>query len=164
MEFNYNNPLEQKETRKHLIVVNGLGEKQKYVGDCVIRSISIACETPYLDVQKELQKRTKAFREKSWSRMARKIKPKEDNGFKGIPKQSYEPYLLSLGWKWKPTMFIGSGCKVHLKASELPKGRLICAVSRHLVAVIDGVIHDTVDCSRGETRCVYGYYYKKENK
>ena len=82
MEFNYNNPLEQKETRKHLIVVNGLGEKQKHVGDCVIRSISIACETPYLDVQKELQKRTKAFREKSWSRMARKLNQKKTTDLK----------------------------------------------------------------------------------
>jgi hypothetical protein len=24
--------------------------------------------------------------------------------------------------------------------------------------VIDGVIHDTHDCSRNGTRCVYGYY------
>jgi hypothetical protein len=30
--------------------------------------------------------------------------------------------------------------------------------SRHLVAVIDGVIHDTHDCSRDGTRCVYGYF------
>jgi hypothetical protein len=31
-------------------------------------------------------------------------------------------------------------------------------VSRHAVAVIDGVIHDTYDCSRGGKRCVYGYW------
>ena len=53
---------------------------------------------------------------------------------------------------------IGSGCRVHLRAEELPPGRLIVSVSRHLVAVIDGVIHDTLDCSRNGSRCVYGYY------
>jgi hypothetical protein len=72
--------------------------------------------------------------------------------------ESYKPYLLKLGWVWTPTMKVGSGCKVHLRADELPRGRLIVKVSRHLVAVIDGVIHDTHDCSRNGTRCVYGYY------
>jgi hypothetical protein len=28
--------------------------------------------------------------------------------------------------------------------------------------VIDGVIHDTHDCSRGGTRCVYGYWRKED--
>lgn len=42
--------------------------------------------------------------------------------------------------------------------AELPSGRLIVAVSRHLCAVIDGVIHDTFDPSRDGTRCVYGYF------
>jgi hypothetical protein len=55
-------------------------------------------------------------------------------------------------------MEIGKGCKVHLRADELPKGKIICSVSRHLVAVIDGVINDTHDCSRDGNRCVYGYY------
>lgn len=69
-------------------------------------------------------------------------------------------------------MFVGSGCKVHLTDGELPKGRLIVNVSKHLTAVIDGVIHDTHDPQRYEekqvgnlqyevvkgTRCVYGYW------
>ena len=59
-------------------------------------------------------------------------------------------------------MFVGSGCKVHLKANELPKGRILCVVSNHYVAVIDGVINDTYDPSREGTRCVYGYFYKEE--
>ena len=162
MRFNYNNPLEHKETQKHLLIVKYGSEIQTHAKDCVIRSISIACEIPYWEVQKELQKRTKAWREKSWSRKAKYFMPNKELGMNGVPKESYEPYLFSLGWKWKPTMFIGSGCKVHLKASELPKERLICHVSKHLVAVIDGVIHDTNDCSRRGTRCVYGYYYKEE--
>jgi hypothetical protein len=55
-------------------------------------------------------------------------------------------------------MRVGSGCRVHLRADELPPGRLIVRVSKHVAAVIDGVIHDTFDCSRGGTRCVYGYF------
>jgi hypothetical protein len=55
-------------------------------------------------------------------------------------------------------MQIGHGCRVHLRADELPTGRLIVVVSRHLTAVLDGVIHDTFDPSRQGTRCVYGYY------
>jgi hypothetical protein len=55
-------------------------------------------------------------------------------------------------------MQIGSGCTVHLRPKELPAGRLVVSVSKHLTAVIDGVIHDTHDCSRRGTRCVYGYW------
>jgi hypothetical protein len=66
--------------------------------------------------------------------------------------------MESIGWRWVPTMQIGSGCKVHLRASELPRGRLVVKVTKHCVAVIDGVIHDTHDCARDGTRCVYGYY------
>jgi hypothetical protein len=57
-------------------------------------------------------------------------------------------------------MLVGSGCKVHLKEDELPKGNLLVRVSKHLTAVVDGIINDTFDCSRDETRCVYGYYSK----
>jgi hypothetical protein len=56
-------------------------------------------------------------------------------------------------------MMIGTGCTVHLRSDELPGGRLIVALSRHWCAVIDGVIHDLYDCSRGGTRCVYGYWW-----
>ena len=55
-------------------------------------------------------------------------------------------------------MRIGSGCKVHLRADELPAGRLIVNLSRHSAAVIEGVLHDTYDSSRNGTRCVYGYW------
>merc|ERR1712178_77188 len=67
-----------------------------------------------------------------------------------------------MGWKWTATMRFGQGCKVHLCREELPAGRLVCRVTKHMVAVIDGVIHDTGDCSRDSTRCVYGYFSKDE--
>jgi hypothetical protein len=34
-------------------------------------------------------------------------------------------------------MKIGQGCRVHLRAGELPDGKLVVRVSRHMVAVID---------------------------
>lgn len=55
-------------------------------------------------------------------------------------------------------MQIGQGCKVHLRADELPQGRLVVSLSKHHSAVIDGVVHDTFDPNRDGTRCVYGYY------
>ena len=69
-------------------------------------------------------------------------------------------YMDALGFRYVATMSVGSGCKTHLRSDELPKGRLIVQVSKHYTAVIDGVIHDTFDPSRGGTRCVYGYWVK----
>jgi hypothetical protein len=55
-----------------------------------------------------------------------------------------------------------AGFKVHLREGELPSARLIVRVSKHVTAVIDGVIHDTADPGRDGWRCVYGYYYRLE--
>ena len=66
--------------------------------------------------------------------------------------------MRELGWTWTPTMQIGAGCKAHLRADELPRGRLLVSLSRHSAAVIDGVLHDTHDCSREDIHCVYGYW------
>jgi hypothetical protein len=123
-------------------------------GDCVCRALAIATQRPYGEVHEEL------FTEIGWSPGSRGrrdedglICPRADN-----ERELLRQYLTNRGWLWTPTMRIGSGCKVHLRAGELPSGRLIVSVSRHLTAVIDGVIHDTYDCSRGGARCVYGYW------
>ena len=123
---------------------NNGGWKGSKRGDCVMRAISIATERSYDLVFNELMD------------LAKEKQNLPNN------KKVYMPYLNALGWKWQPTMGIGTGCKVHLKASELPKGRIICRCSHHLVAVVDGVIQDTYNPSRDETRCVYGYFYKEE--
>lgn len=52
-------------------------------------------------------------------------------------------------------MLVGQGCKVHLTENELPSGKLIVQIARHLTTVIDGVINDTWNCSG---KCAYGYY------
>ena len=61
-------------------------------------------------------------------------------------------------------MGIGTGCRVHVNPEELPKGRLILNLSRHLTTMIDGVVNDTYDCSREGTRCVYSFYYHESNE
>lgn len=134
------------------------GGREKYfyaknVGDCVTRAIAIATEQDYqvvYDALNELAQFERRGKRKRGISSARN----------GVYKRTEHQYLDTLGWQWTPTMQIGSGCKVHLRAEELPKGRIIAQVSKHLVAVIDGVIHDLSDCSRDGTRCVYGYYSK----
>lgn len=115
-------------------------------GDCVARAIAIAAELPYGLVYKSLARRAE---ERGLRRSARD----------GVPKAVYRPYLEDqLGWTWTATMGIGTGCQVHLTAEELPPGRLVVRLSRHVCAVLDGVVHDTFDPSRDGSRCVYGYW------
>jgi hypothetical protein len=130
-------------------------------GDCVPRAIAIATGLPYQQVYDELTEHTTVFAG-GRSRAAKTIKARGHiTPRNGVSKRVYRPYLKKLGWEFVPTMGIGTGCQVHMRASELPKGRIIVRVSRHLAAVVDGVLHDTHDCTRNGTRCVYGYYRKK---
>lgn len=133
---------------------DGGREKAGYqgkTGDCVTRAVAIATGKPYQEVYDAINDASQY--ERSSSRRRGK-----SNARTGVHKVTSKKFIASLGWTWTPTMQIGSGCKVHLKEGELPMGRLIVSVSRHLVAVIDGVIHDTFDPSRNGTRCVYGYW------
>jgi hypothetical protein len=120
-------------------------------GDCVTRAIAIATGKPYGEVYA-------ALNTLGASEHIGKRKTKKSKSGSGVFRLTYQRYLEALGWRWTPTMSIGSGCTTHLRSSELPQGVLIARVSRHLTAVIDGVLHDTHDCSRGGTRCVYGYF------
>lgn len=120
-------------------------------GDCVVRAIAIATGKSYREVYDDVNRM--AQRERMSSR-----KRGRSNARTGVHKPTIKRLMQEYGWKWTPTMHVGSGCKVHLRADELPSGRIVCSVSRHLVAVIDGVIHDTHDPSRDGTRCVYGYW------
>jgi|SRR5262245_1678553 len=123
-------------------------------GDCVTRAIAIATGMPYLDVYALVNE---AGRDE---RAPTKRRGRRSSARTGVRKPTTRQILAGLGWYWTPTMQIGQGCKVHLRASELPPGRLVVQVSKHLVAVIDGVIHDTFDPSRRGRRCVYGYWRK----
>jgi hypothetical protein len=120
-------------------------------GDCVVRAIAIATGRPYQQIYDMVN--GAAVHERTGKR-----KRGTSNARTGVYKTSIKRVMKTLGWVWTPTMQIGSGCTIHLRADELPTGRLIVSVSKHLTAVINGVIYDTHDCSRRGTRCVYGYW------
>ena len=131
-----------------------------YAGDCVVRSIAIVTKLPYQQIYSDLFKANEEFRTNSKTKLARSLKQKNDTPRTGTHRVVLKKYLKKLGWIWSPTMFIGQGCKVHLKKSELPSGTLIISCSKHVTVVKDGVLHDTYDCTRSGTRCVYGYWSK----
>jgi hypothetical protein len=122
-------------------------------GDCVARAVAIASGVPYADVYARLAAGTGAQRAGK-----RGKRPASARNGINVDRKWFRDYMAELGFTWVPAMGIGTGCRVHLRADELPAGRLIVSLSRHYCAVIDGVIRDLYDPSRGGTRCVYGYW------
>lgn len=115
--------------------------------DCVVRAIAIATEMTYAEANDLI------------NQVAGKDVDARNNG---VNKKVWKDLMKQLGWIWTPTMLVGSGCKVHLVADELPMGRLVVSVSKHLTVMIDGVIHDVYpNVARGGTRAVYGYFIKE---
>lgn len=132
LEFNYND-----------------GGRSKYfnathVGDCVTRAIAIASGMDYKEVYNLFYKVS--------GRTPRN----------GVEKKTIRKVMQILGAVWTPCMKIGSGCTCHLRKNEIPmEERIVCSLSGHLTAVINGVVNDTYDCTRGGERCVYGYWIFK---
>jgi hypothetical protein len=122
-------------------------------GDCVARAVAIASGRPYAEVYARLAKGTGSQRAgKKGKRLA-----SARNGI-NVTRKWFKDLMVEWGFVWVPTMSIGSGCKVHLRADELPAGRLVVSVSNHYTTMIDGVINDTWNPDRGGDRCVYGYW------
>lgn len=110
------------------------------VADCVTRAAAIATGKDYKEVYETIR-RTIGYTPRN-----------------GVKHGDDRKAMRALGATWHPVMGIGTGCTMHLRREELPKGRIVCLCSGHYTAVIDGTIHDTFDPTRGGTRCVYGYY------
>lgn len=124
------------------------GGRSKYfkgtAGDCVTRAIAIATGIDYKEVYdtiKDLINHT----------------PRN-----GMSKSETRDVMNYFGLTWEPTMSFGGGCNCHLKEEDLPSGTIICQVTHHVTCVKDGTIYDTFNPSRDGTRCVYGYWYIKE--
>lgn len=141
----------------HWIYDDGGRAEAGYTGsarDCVCRAISIATERPYSEIYDLIneyakkERKSKNRREKSSARM-------------GVWKPTTRKIMDDLGWEWTPTMFIGQGCKVHIRSTELPSGRVMVQCSKHVATLVNGMLHDTHESSRGGTRCVYGYWTKR---
>lgn len=122
------------------------GGRSKYfaanrVGDCVTRAVAIATGRDYKEVYNEIRKIVG-------------YSPRN-----GVRNADTKKVLKHFGGVWHATMKIGSGCTTHLEDGEIPmNGVVVCSCSKHLVCVIDGIIHDTYDASRNGNRCVYGYW------
>ena len=140
------------------------------------RAIAIAASLPYSEVYERLAEGNATQRRGKYESKHKAGKRTASRGI-NTKRKWFKDYMASLGFEWTATMGIGTGCRVHLVASELPSGRLVVAISKHYTAMIDGVIHDTynpqreVHCSEtthvdGEPvvthsiqrRCVYGYW------
>lgn len=123
-------------------------------GDCVTRSIAIATGRPYRVVYDELGELVRA------EQLAGRTKKRSARN--GVPRRVIRAYL-DPDYEWTPLMGIGTGCTVHVRPDELPAhGAFILSLSKHLTALIDGVIYDTHDPSRDGQRCVYGMWKVSE--
>jgi hypothetical protein len=121
-------------------------------GDCATRAVAIATRLDYREVYQQINDLSSAH-ERRGSR-----KRGTSNARLGVYRPTMHRLMAALGWEWVATMRIGSGCTVHVRADELPAGRLVLSLSKHYAAFIDGVLRDTHDCGRDGMRCVYGYW------
>jgi hypothetical protein len=135
--------------------------------DCFTRAVAIASRIPYSEIYAYVNAVARELKQKELTKEVKQAKKPFRGSLgdarRGVRNPLFHEVMRRLGWKWFPTMYYGKGCKVHLCREELPAGRLVCRVTKHMVAVVDGVIHDTYDPSRGSTRCVYGYFSKSED-
>ena len=138
--------------------------KTEHVGDCATRAICNATGMDYKEVYdaiNELAKKERIGKRKNHKSTARD----------GVYIETFRKYVEGvLGWKWHPTMTIGSGCTMHLNSAEVPDGILIVRTAKHYTCVKNKVLYDTYDCSLTlddsynlvpNKRCVYGYWTKE---
>lgn len=139
----------------------GLAGFKGGAGDCVVRAIAIASQLPYMQVYEDLKNANAAYADSRNDKLARRLNTKGSSPRNGNHRNVFHDYIVGHGFTWVPTMKIGVGCQVHLRVDELPSGTLIVKVSKHLTTIINGVIQDTHNPSRGGSRCVYGYYLRR---
>jgi len=118
--------------------------------DCAARAIAIATGLEYAAVYRSL---VEAAQLESSPLARGRNHPRT-----GMRKSTLERFLRALGWRWTPTHRVGARPRRRLNRLDLPAGRVIVAMARHVCAVVDGVIYDTHDPSRGGRRLVYGFW------
>lgn len=128
--------------------------------DCSTRAIAIALSLPYGEVYDTLTEMQRVWAHGSRARHAKALVTSGRwHARHGVHREVIHRYLVGMhGWQWVPTMYVGSGATVHMAEGELPHGRLVVNLSRHVAAVIDGTVYDTHDPCRDGTRAVYGYW------
>ena len=114
-------------------------------GDCGARAMAIALDLYYKQAYDVL---ADANKEAGRPRSARN----------GINKDVYSKVLERNGWVWHSApKFVGR--KAY--ASDMPQGTVIARMAGHYACIIDGVPHDTFDCSH---KMVYGFWAKPSDK
>jgi hypothetical protein len=119
-------------------------------GDCACRAIAIVTGKPYREVHDNLNALCALLGELVHDNRSR-CRQRRMSADVGIPPPIARLYLGQLGWHWTPT----NAARLH--RWDLPSGRIIVSLSKHLVALIDNVVHDHGEHWRGR-RAVYGYY------
>lgn len=114
-------------------------------GDCGARAMAIALDLTYKLAYDEL---AQANKDAGYAKSARN----------GIHKDVFSKVLKIQGWVWHPAPKF-TGRKAY--ASDMPEGTVIVRMAKHYACVIDGVPHDTFDCSH---KMVYGYWAKPSDK
>ena len=117
-------------------------------GDCVCRAIAIASGRDYKDVYNSLKKA---------------IGGSPRNGVY-TNKPNFKRWMTENGFEWVSCAGIGKKIAVHFVEGELPKGKMVCSVAKHYVAVVDNIVYDTWDSRYncfGELRRIYGYWLYK---
>jgi hypothetical protein len=124
------------------------------VGDCVCRSVAIASGRPYAEIYDALARGNEKQRRSKRTHPAHYGVRSASMGISQVVQGLYARPGVRVGadYAHRPRKW------AHLRADELPMGRLVVEVSRHSTAVIDGVIHDKYDPSRNGKRCVCGYW------
>ncbi len=117
--------------------------------DCVARAIAIATQMPYREVYDGLNEIAKTEKPRTKKRSSSRT---------GVHRKTYERFLRDRGWEFVTLANVGSAASSHMRADELPKGRIIVRLTKHLSAVVDHEIHDIYDPSFGGERRVYGYF------
>ena len=113
-----------------------------FAGDCGARAMAIALA---MDYQEAYDLIAHANKKHHGIKSARN----------GVDKFIYANVLSVFNWVWHPApKFEGRKAK----ASDMPQGIVIARQAGHFVAIIDGIPHDTWDCSH---RMIYGYWKRK---
>ncbi len=99
-------------------------------GDCVVRAVTTAFGTDYLETRRKL----------NHARSDRGFTSYKDTKFIYDFLQGYERILFK-AQKGKPRTKGTDFCKLY------PVGKYIVKMAGHITCCIDGVIHDTWDCS-----------------
>lgn len=131
---------------------------------CVPRAIAIALDLNYRETHTTLEAAQQEWATTGRTSRAKRRAKGKTIAQEGVHKPVYTAFLAERGWHHVSLMEVGKQRDRNPRFVDLPtSGTIIANVSKHLVAVIDGVIHDTHDPTRGGRRTVYGYWIKGGN-